>query len=302
MDTKLATIYSTEFIGYTKYLNYICIVDNSSFRYDYVHVVPERQIGLHSHPRWELSHVVRGSGIRIIGDKKEAIIEGEVILLPPGLPHVWQFEPLSTYADGCIENITVLFNTKLLDSIALCLPELKAAVTSIESHKEARSFYGDVRSEIAVLLNAVKDKTAESRMPDMIKLLLLLADANQWMDVGHNNTLSRVERRLESIRTFCACNYAHDISLDEIAEYVGMNKSSFCTFMRRQTGKTFSEYINGYRLQLAIERLEYAEDSIADIAYSVGFANVTYFNRLFKAKFDCTPKSIRNGKNLKYNI
>jgi AraC-like DNA-binding protein len=32
---------------------------------------------------------------------------------------------------------------------------------------------------------------------------------------------------------------------------------------------------------------------VAEIAYSVGYANVSYFNRLFKEEYNCTPKSFR---------
>lgn len=296
------TIYSTEFTYNTKYLNYICIMDKLSFIYDYVHVAPEQQIALHSHPRWELSHVIHGSGTRVIGDKTEAISEGEIVFLPPGIPHVWQFDSASVDDDGCVENITVLFDTKQLDSLAMCMPELKVAVTRIKLLTEARSFYGEIRQSIAELLYNARGKTADARIPDMIKLILLLAVSDQSIGVGRDNTLGRIGQRLENVRTFCACNYARDVCLDEVAAYAGMNKSAFCTFMRRHTGKTFSEYINDYRLNLAIERLEFAEDNIADIAYSVGFSNVTYFNRLFRARFGCTPKSMRNGKNHKHNI
>ena len=87
--------------------------------------------------------------------------------------------------------------------------------------------------------------------------------------------------------------YARDISLDEIARYAGMNKSAFCTFMKRHTGRTFSEYMNELRLNRAVERIKNTDESIAEIAFSVGFSNVTYFNRLFRNKYKCTPKTVR---------
>ena len=33
---------------------------------------------------------------------------------------------------------------------------------------------------------------------------------------------------------------------------------------------------------------------MAEIAYSVGYANVSYFNKLFKQEYGCTPKASRN--------
>lgn len=63
--------------------------------------------------------------------------------------------------------------------------------------------------------------------------------------------------------------------------------------MRRNTGKSFSEYLNDYRLEKAMEMLRSTDERIADIAYDVGFANVTYFNRLFKSRFGYSPKELR---------
>lgn len=72
-----------------------------------------------------------------------------------------------------------------------------------------------------------------------------------------------------------------------------MNKSAFCTFMKHCTGMTYSEYLNDMRLAKAMEMLRHTENGIAEIALDCGFQNVTYFNRLFKRKYACTPKEMR---------
>lgn len=127
----------------------------------------------------------------------------------------------------------------------------------------------------------------------MLEMLLLIADTDNCPKVGRINIMTQAELRLEKIRVFCACNQERSIRLDEVASHVGMNKSAFCTFMRRHTGKTFSDYINSLRLEKAVELLKQTNNDIAEIAYSVGFNNVTYFNRLFKQKYGCSPKNMR---------
>lgn len=99
---------------------------------------------------------------------------------------------------------------------------------------------------------------------------------------------------MEKVRIYCACNYTRSISLGEIAAHVGMNRSAFCTFMRRQTGMTLSEYINDIRLRKTMELLRFTDENISSIAYEAGFSNVTYFNRLFRARYGCNPKTIRD--------
>lgn len=271
-------------------------MNKSAFTYDYVCVTPDRQIGMNSHPQWELSYVIKGKGSRTIGNLTEPIQEGEIVLIPPGISHVWNFDSSATDDEGNISNISVFFDASLLDSISRVFPELEESVGRIISLSNALSFSGNARTEIALLLLSSRDLRPEARLPEMIRLLSLISEIDNGRNVGNNNKQTRVERRLERIRTFCACNYSRDISLKEIAEYAGMNKSAFCTFIKRQTGKSFSEYMNGLRLQRAVERLVNTDDNIIDIAYDVGFSSVTYFNRLFRRKYGCSPTSMRYGK------
>lgn len=129
----------------------------------------------------------------------------------------------------------------------------------------------------------------------MLDLIVLASNTGKCSIVGRNNVLSKAEQRLEKIRVFCSCNYSRPISLNEIAAHMNMNKSAFCTFMRRHTGHSFSEYVNLYRLDKAAEMLVHTDKGIAEIAYDVGFANVTYFNRLFKSRFSRPPGAMRTN-------
>lgn len=106
-------------------------MDNPAFVYDYVCLKPDKQIGLHSQDTWELSHVIRGKGTRTIGDKTEPIAEGEVILIPPHIPHVWNFDPTGTDINGDIINIVVFFDQVILERIEAFFPESRQSVNRL---------------------------------------------------------------------------------------------------------------------------------------------------------------------------
>lgn len=64
-------------------------------------------------------------------------------------------------------------------------------------------------------------------------------------------------------------------------------------------GNRGNEYADGYPDMSAERRvgvLRHTDKNISDIAYDTGFANVTYFNRLFRNKYNRTPKSVRTEK------
>lgn len=59
---------------------------------DYAVLRPDEQIPEHTQDTWELAYVIAGRGMRTIGDTTEPFCEGEVILIPPGMNHVWTFD------------------------------------------------------------------------------------------------------------------------------------------------------------------------------------------------------------------
>lgn len=268
---------------------------SAAFTYDYVSLTPDRQIGRHVQPTWELAYVICGGGVRTIGNCTEPIVEGEVILIPPHIPHVWNFSPSVTDPVGNIVNIAVFFGQTVLDGIEILFSEMKLTVDRLRNLAGAVSYKGKAREHIGSLLLSMRGLTPESRLPMMIEMLELISHTDNTLPIYNRGIAGKTEQRLEKIRVFCACNFARDIRLDDVARYIGMNKSAFCTFMRRHSGKTFSEYLNCYRLEKAVERLKYTDDGIAEIAYSVGFSNVSYFNRLFRHRFGRSPKTMRES-------
>ena len=74
-----------------------------------------------------------------------------------------------------------------------------------------------------------------------------------------------------------------------------MNKSAFCTFIKKETGMTFTNYVNDIRLNLAAASLKTSDQSIYEIGASVGLADTSYFCRIFKKKFGMTPTEYRKS-------
>ena len=65
-------------------------------------------------------------------------------------------------------------------------------------------------------------------------------------------------------------------------------------------GTTVTSFIRDRRLHLARDRLVEkqrgaSDGTIAEIAYSSGFNDISYFNRCFKKAFDCSPKELSRG-------
>jgi len=98
-----------------------------------------------------------------------------------------------------------------------------------------------------------------------------------------------------SVLKFIATNYTNpELDLESVVAGTGANRNKVNDLLKTELGMTFTGYVNKLRLTEAARLLtETSTATVAEIAYSVGYANVSYFNRLFKEEYGCTPKSFR---------
>ncbi|MCU4677204.1 AraC family transcriptional regulator [Catenovulum sp. 2E275] len=91
---------------------------------------------------------------------------------------------------------------------------------------------------------------------------------------------------------FLATEYANpDLNLETTAQAIGISRNRINDLLKLELGFTFSSYLNKLRLTEAARLLALSDEAnVAEIAYSVGYKNVSYFNKLFKAEYACTPK------------
>ena len=259
------------------------------YQFDHVRLAPEKQIGLHTQPGFEISYIITGKGIRILGTVTEPFEEGEVILVPPGLPHQWQFSPDSVDAGGCIENITFHFSQTFLDRVVNAFPELSSDIMRLKELSEAVSFKGKMRETLIDTLMNIDRQDGKGRIPGMLSLVMQMSGLREAQAISSLSAVGSPQKRLEKIRVYVSCNYARNITIDEIASYTGMNRTSFCAFFKRHVGKTFTQALNDYRIERACELLSMGDANVSEVAALCGFRDAAYFIKTFKKALGVTP-------------
>jgi AraC-like DNA-binding protein len=266
-----------------------------SYNFDHVVLFPHEQIGLHSQPTWELSYIITGRGWRTMGTTRERFREGEVVLVPPEMPHQWDFYADYTDADAHIENISITFAGEFLDHCVVTFPELARPFKTIMETSEARLFSGDAALTLTQTLVRMVNQSEAERLVSILQLLLLMASTREQETVGRFDTTTKAADRLKKIKIYISCNLKRDISVDDVARHVGMNRSALCTFFKHQTGLTLVTYLNEYRIEVARYLLARPELSIAEVCYQSGFKDIPYFDRLFKRVTGQTPGEFRKS-------
>ncbi|WNJ20305.1 AraC family transcriptional regulator [Pontibacter sp. G13] len=86
-----------------------------------------------------------------------------------------------------------------------------------------------------------------------------------------------------------------DLSVEDLAFFAGMSLSSFKRKFKTVFDSSPNQYIKTKRLIKAQELLQSTELRISDIAYDVGFNDIGYFSKLFKAAFQMSPSEYRKA-------
>jgi AraC-type DNA-binding domain-containing proteins len=273
---------------------YVPFEREKSFIYDHVHIVWNEQVTFHQHVEWELSYVITGCGTRVLGDTAETFSCGEVILLPSNVPHCWSFDKYTHDKDGKIENITIIFPESLFKKCADVFPETRHSIAEMSQHTQAIKFEGYTLKLLQKTMTAMLTQSDMEQVSSLLNLFFIISSAHDEKSVvGVCNKSNRATKRMQDIYRFIVNNYQRNISLDEVTNYVGMNRSSFCTFFKRVKGQSFFSVLNEYRIESSCMMLRETVKPIADICYAVGFNYIPHYNRMFKKLKGETPNSYR---------
>jgi signal transduction histidine kinase/DNA-binding response OmpR family regulator len=92
-----------------------------------------------------------------------------------------------------------------------------------------------------------------------------------------------------------------DFSAEDFALAVGMSRMQLHRKLKSLLGVSATEFLRSERLKIATQLLKQGNGNISDVAYSVGFNDVSYFSKCFKEMYDCTPSEIIDSSNSKKN-
>ncbi len=100
-------------------------------------------------------------------------------------------------------------------------------------------------------------------------------------------------RNIDKLLSFINDNYKSDISLNDVAEYVGLSPSYVSTIFKEAINMSFVNYLNKMRIDSAKQLILDTQLSINEIGFKVGFNNVQNFYRTFKKHEHMTPGKFR---------
>ncbi|MBB6003759.1 AraC family transcriptional regulator [Arcicella rosea] len=249
----------------------------------------------HYHPELELHYIIKGEGVRFIGDNISNFSYGEIILMGENLPHTWRCkeEYFENNPDLVVEAIVIHFLPDCLGKYLLTLPEAYMIPKLYEKAKSGMVINGEAREKVAKLMQEVTKASNLERIILLLSILNILAETDEYTTIATDHSFYQSNEsdtiRLNKVCTYTLSNYKKDITLEEISAISNLSVTSFCRYFKLMTKKTYYDFLIEIRISHACRAL--VEDKLPTevICFDCGFNNVSNFYRHFKKVTGITP-------------
>lgn len=243
----------------------------------------------HQHPEMELTWILKGSGLRYVGDSVEPFHAGDFCLLGANLPHTW----LSPEGTKSVRSLVVQFDPTRW-AVLLHLPEF-ACVKGLFA-RAARGLRFDETSAVRLREKILRQDVPLRQFTALLEILEELADAPATplaLAPWSRSKRTESDPRLRAVLAYLTENASGSVSHTEAARLVRLSPSAFSRFFRRALGKTFGAYLTDLRLSEACRQLLESKRTISEIAFDSGFGNLSNFNRSFRIARGMSPGEFR---------
>jgi AraC-like DNA-binding protein len=250
----------------------------------------------HYHPELELHYIVRGEGVRFVGDNVSNFNAGELLLLGENLPHMWRCNEQYFRQDPNItaEAVVVQFLPDFMGKDFLKKSESDAIHYLYEKAKAGLVITGSARERLIPLMIKSAKTTGLQRLVLILTMLEILTESEDMHPISTKDALYHPNKeetdRLNKVYNYTLINYKKELTLEEIASVANLSVTSFCRYFKMMTKKTFHDFLIEIRISHA-QRMLVEDSSITTeaVCFECGFNNRSNFFGHFKRITGLTP-------------
>jgi xylan 1,4-beta-xylosidase len=241
----------------------------------------------HAHREIELIYMIKGNLQVKVNNKIFQMKSSDFVLVNSNEFHSFQSDE---------DNLFIVFHLNYFEiSSLLGQKNILFVCNSIEHDQSANR---ELRVVIEDLLSVYMKVNDFSQVEYLEKTYKFISTLRMNYLKNQNemllNTLFKGQNdRLTEIIDYLQSNYREPLSLEEVASIHYLSIPYLSKYFKKQTGKTFSQYLNEIRLAHAVNELVNSDKPITRIALDNGFPNLASFNRVFNESYQIKPVEYR---------
>lgn len=249
----------------------------------------------HWHNAVEIIMPIKGSLTVDISTDAYHLNENDIFIIPHGQLH----ELKSDHEDG--KRIILIFDIQILNAIqGLLNASIVYTRHALITPESAKGLHAYIQKRLLYMLDEYLYKQPYYEVNILCKLFEISVHLSREQSNDQSGVYSTLSMRRDNAAKLNDCinyintHYKDNITLDMIADAAGFSKYHFTRWFKKNSGLSFSEYLNKVRIKKAEDLLIYSTKPITEIALESGFQSIVTFNRVFKKYSNCTPTEFCN--------
>jgi AraC-like DNA-binding protein len=248
---------------------------------------------LHQHNEVQISFIEKGNGTLLVADSISSYTGNDIFIIGSNLPHAFKSDKnVATKS----KMLTLFFTETSFGNSFFKLDEF-TEINKIFSKSLQGLKINSNKKEIIACFHKLKKASKLERFILLLQILKLTSKTKSEPlsnFLYHKNYSDLEGKKMRDVFEYTIENYHKSIYLEDIANVANMTKNAFCKYFKRRTNKTYISFLTELRIENACKLIQSNEEiSIAEIAYKVGFQNISNFNRKFKEIKKVTPLHYR---------
>lgn len=251
-----------------------------------------------SESHMEIVEILNGEVSLQIGTETVEVTAGDFVYVPPTL--VFRAEAISPRASlrsMVFDSAILEANMENFDASVFYMFHLQSK-NKIAPFKSGHPIYEILRRYMRDSYDEFVSKDVCYMLPIRANIYLMMTALLRYF-CGSKDESDRMiyhnVLRLRPVIEYIAEHYREKIYIDKLADMLAVSPDYFTKMFKDSIGKTPIEYINGLRVNDSMRALAETDDSLADIADSIGFCNPNYFHKIFKQYMNTSPLAYRKS-------
>ena len=246
----------------------------------------------------EIVEVLRGDVKIQIGTERLEASVGDFIYVPPTL--VFRADAISDSASlrGMIFDISILeANMENFDSEVFYMFYLQSK-NKATIFKSGHPVYDALARYMQESSDEYTAKDLCYKLPIRANIYLMMTALLRYYCTSRTESDKMIYHnvlRLRLVMEYISVHFCEKIYIEKLADMINVSADYFTKMFKDTIGKTPIEYINGLRVNESMRQLAQTENSMAEIADSIGFCNPNYFHKIFKQYMDVSPLAYRKS-------
>ncbi|MDO6817567.1 AraC family transcriptional regulator [Zobellia sp. 1_MG-2023] len=161
-----------------------------------------------------------------------------------------------------------------------------------------------IADQIAQLKAIKQEGIVRSLLIEGLVHMILALEVQQHTDDlknRENQTGSLNTREMEAVKDIS--DFVHNyperqLSISELCRKSGLSPCKLQEGFKLMHGTTVTDYIREVRIAKAEELIKNTDLNISEVVYSIGFTSRSYFSKIFRNKYNCSPKQYKDKQNV----